>query len=110
MMRYFVRVDDNPTTETYGMVRGVMRFETETAMPERWDKETQAWVYHPEVVDAFGLGGANDHFEVAEDFANLAIEAWQSGTTPPNVFGPGAGLTSRMSRPTSGPMRIVKWD
>lgn len=108
-MRYFVRIDDNPMSETYGIVRGVLRIENDTGYPERWDKETAAWVYHPEAVDAFGLGGANDHFEVSDGFANLAIERWQAGEPPPNVFGPGAGITPR-SGPTAGPMRVVRWD
>jgi hypothetical protein len=108
-VRYFVRIDDDPKSEAYGSVMGVMRFDPETAKPERWDKTEQAWIDHAEVLDFTGIGGANDHFEVPEEFAVRTIEGWKVGAKAPSVFEEAAGILKR-SKPTSGPMRVVRWD
>lgn len=67
-MRYFVRVDQNPQSDTYEQPQSLHRLErtSETLIVERLDKDTGQWVDNPNLISMTGIGGDEDYKEIDE--------------------------------------------
>jgi hypothetical protein len=70
-MKYYMRIDDNPNSETYNKPRALYRFEVtdNKITTEWWNPVSKEWEDNPAVLKLTGLGGAENFFEVSEDKA-----------------------------------------
>jgi hypothetical protein len=70
-MRYFMRIDDNPQSDTYNKPRALYRFEAtdKKVITEWWNPATKEWEDNPQALAFTGLGGAENFFEVSEEKA-----------------------------------------
>lgn len=70
-MKYFMRIDDNPESETYNKPRALYRFEAtkKKVITEWWNPVSKQWEDMPHMLNFMGLGGAENFFEVGEDKA-----------------------------------------
>ena len=108
MMRYFVRVRDNPEADDYGMPKSLHRFDPAMGLAERWDMKTGRWVDNPNLIRFTGMGGDEDYAEVppsrierlvAEAFGDQVVK--MALATPLTKQTPVSGSLRRMSPPPS---------
>ena len=67
-MRYFIRINDDVESKEYTKPLALYRFEfTGTKaklITEWWNPKQKKWEFSNSVMDAFGLGGAENYIEV----------------------------------------------
>ena len=77
-MRFFVNLDDLPTSPTYMKPLSLHRFEAGARglITERFDKQERKWVDNPGLVAFTGIGGDESYKEIDEEEANRLIAMW----------------------------------
>jgi len=75
-MRFFVRVEEDPSADDYQEPRALYRWEVtrDTVITERWDTAFQGWVDDPGMIAFTGIGGENDYKEVPKAEADAFRE------------------------------------
>lgn len=54
----------------------LFKFDPEQGLAERYDRNENAWVDHPAMIDFTGIGGADPYFDITEGEAAEIISGW----------------------------------